>query len=40
MHVGPMAQDVEKIDPSAVIEHKGRKYIDGGKLGSVLGMAA
>ena len=39
-HVGPMAQDVEKIDPSAVIEHKGRKYIDGGKLGSVLGMAA
>jgi hypothetical protein len=39
-HIGPMAQDVEKIDPSAVIEHKGRKYIDGGKLGSVLGMAA
>jgi hypothetical protein len=28
MHIGPMAQDVEKIDPSAVAEHGGRKFID------------
>ena len=27
-HVGPMAQDVEKIDPSAVKSRKGIKYID------------
>lgn len=26
-HVGPMAQDVEKIDPRAVGERKGRKFI-------------
>lgn len=27
-HVGPMAQDVEKIDPRAVGERKGRKFIN------------
>lgn len=27
MHIGPMAQDVEKIDPKAVVQHKGVKYI-------------
>ena len=26
-HVGPMAQDVEKITPEAVEEHRGIKYI-------------
>ena len=26
-HVGPMAQDVEKIEPRAVEEHEGRKFI-------------
>jgi hypothetical protein len=26
-HIGPMAQDVEKINPSAVTERKGMKYI-------------
>jgi hypothetical protein len=26
-HIGPMAQDVERIDPSAVEEHEGIKYI-------------
>jgi hypothetical protein len=26
-HIGPMAQDVEKITPQAVEEHEGRKYI-------------
>jgi hypothetical protein len=26
-HIGPMAQDVERIDPSAVEEHEGTKYI-------------
>jgi len=26
-HIGPMAQDVEKINPSAVTERKGKKYI-------------
>jgi hypothetical protein len=26
-HIGPMAQDVERIDPSAVEEHEGVKYI-------------
>jgi hypothetical protein len=36
---GPMAQDVEKIDPTAVLEHRGIKYINKAKLGSVLGMA-
>jgi hypothetical protein len=40
MHVGPMAQDVEKIDPSAVMTHRGTKFIKTAKLGSILGMAA
>ena len=40
MHVGPMAQDVEKIDPSAVATHRGTKFIKTAKLGSILGMAA
>ena len=26
-HIGPMAQDVEKIEPRAVEEHEGRKFI-------------
>jgi len=26
-HIGPMAHDVERIDPSAVEEHEGTKYI-------------
>ena len=38
MRVGPMAQDVEKIDPSAVREHRGVKHINVAKLGSILGM--
>jgi hypothetical protein len=36
-HVGPMAQDVEKIDPDAVQEHGGTKYIDTTRvMGSIL----
>ena len=38
-HVGPMAQDVEKIDKSAVKTRKGVKYIDQAKLGSILKVA-
>jgi Chaperone of endosialidase len=36
-HIGPMAQDVEKIDPRAVETIKGRKYIDTHRvMGSIL----
>jgi hypothetical protein len=36
-HIGPMAQDVEKIDPDAVRTHKGTKYIDRSRvMGSIL----
>jgi hypothetical protein len=40
-HVGPMAQDVEKIDPAAVINHGGRKYLDHGRvMGNILRAAS
>jgi hypothetical protein len=35
-HVGPMAQDVEKIDRSAVKTIAGTKYIDRTRIGSIL----
>jgi hypothetical protein len=36
-HVGPMAQDVEKIDPRAVKSRRGIKYIDEGRvMGGIL----
>jgi hypothetical protein len=36
-HVGPMAQDVERIDPQAVRNIDGRKHIDTGRvMGSIL----
>jgi hypothetical protein len=36
-HVGPMAQDVERIDPQAVHDIGGRKHIDTGRvMGSIL----
>jgi hypothetical protein len=36
-HIGPMAQDVEKIDPGAVATRKGVKYIDRSRvMGSIL----
>jgi hypothetical protein len=35
-HVGPMAQDVEKIDKRAVKTKGGRKYIDMTRMGSIL----
>jgi hypothetical protein len=36
-HVGPMAQDVERIDPQAVRDIGGRKHIDTGRvMGSIL----
>jgi len=38
-HVGPMAQDVERIDRRAVKTRKGIKYIDQAKLGSILKVA-
>jgi hypothetical protein len=38
-HVGPMAQDVEQIDKSAVKTRKGIKYVDQAKLGSILKVA-
>lgn len=38
MHTGPMAQDVEKVDPSAVKNIQGRKYLDMRRMGSVLGV--
>ena len=37
--VGPMAQDVEKIEPRAVTTRRGVKYIDKTKLGSILKVA-
>ena len=37
--VGPMAQDVEKIDPKAVKTIRGTKYIDRTRLGSILKVA-
>jgi len=37
-HVGPMAQDVEDIDPSAVKEIDEVKHIDVARLGSIFGM--
>jgi hypothetical protein len=37
--VGPMAQDVERIDRSAVRKIGGKKYIDKTKLGSILKVA-
>ena len=39
-HIGPIAQDVEKLDPTAVREIGGIKHINYTKLGSVLGLAA
>jgi hypothetical protein len=37
-HVGPMAQDVEKVDPHAVVNRGGRKYIRPDRvMGSILG---
>jgi hypothetical protein len=37
MHIGPMAQDVEKIDPDAVQEIGGVKHIDKDQvMGSIL----
>jgi hypothetical protein len=39
-HIGPMAQDVEKIAPEAVEEHRGVKYIKPRQvMGSILGAA-
>jgi hypothetical protein len=35
-HIGPMAQDVEKIDRRAVTTHRGIKYIDKTRMGSIL----
>jgi hypothetical protein len=35
-HVGPMAQDVEKVDRGAVKTIKGTKYIDMTRMGSIL----
>jgi hypothetical protein len=37
--VGPMAQDVQKFDRSAVKTKGGKKYIDTTKLGSILKVA-
>lgn len=37
-HVGPMAQDVEKIDPKAVRSRGGIKYVDQDRLGSIIGV--
>jgi len=39
-HVGPMAQDVEKIEPSAVRKIGGVKHIDLNRMGAVFGRAA
>jgi len=36
-HVGPMAQDVEKVDPDAVREIGGVKHIDLNRMGSIFG---
>jgi hypothetical protein len=38
-HIGPMAQDVQKFDRSAVRTKGGKKYIDTTKLGSILKVA-
>jgi len=38
-HVGPMAQDVEKIDKEAVFTRNGVKHIDKTRLGSILKVA-
>jgi len=38
-HIGPMAQDVEKIDKEAVVTKKGVKQIKRTKLGSILKVA-
>jgi hypothetical protein len=38
-HVGPMAQDVEKIDPQAVKQRRGIKYVDQDRLGSIIGVS-
>jgi len=36
-HIGPMAQDVERVDPGAVANIGGRKYLDEGQvMGSIL----
>ena len=35
-HVGPMAQDVEKVDPGAVREFGGRKHVDLETMGAIL----
>jgi len=35
-HIGPMAQDVEKIDRRAVKTRSGTKYIDMTRMGSIL----
>jgi hypothetical protein len=35
-HVGPMAQDVEKVDRGAVKTIKGTKFIDMTRMGSIL----
>jgi len=38
-HIGPMAQDVEKVDNSAVFSRGGKKYINTTRLGSILKVA-
>jgi hypothetical protein len=38
-HVGPMAQDVERLEPRAVKTIGGLKHIDRDKLGSIFGSA-
>lgn len=35
-HVGPMAQDVEKVDPQSVVTHRGKKYVNAETMGSIL----
>jgi hypothetical protein len=35
-HIGPMAQDVEKIDPEAVVNVRGVKHINAPRMGSLL----
>ena len=36
-HIGPMAQDVEKVDPNAVLhDRQGTKYIDNRRMGGLL----
>jgi len=36
-HIGPMAQDVEKVDKKAVVQdRKGTRYIDMTRMGSIL----